>query len=127
MDGSNQQRQPCSGPETGAKERIYQGARDCGGADGSQARGGRRAAAPGFKPPGGLEDLKVLEATCTARGRIAGRKLDDPGRLEELEAERAKLKPIVADQVLAIGDCQGLRKRKGLSPVRRRLPFSRSG
>ena len=47
--------------------------------------------------------LEVSEQTCHRwRNRTAGMKADDAKRLKELERENARLKRIVADQVLDI-------------------------
>ena len=54
----------------------------------------------GFELPDVLKELEVSEATYHRwRAQYGGMKADDVKRLKELEAENAKLKRIVADQV----------------------------
>ena len=62
----------------------------------------------GFELPDVLKELEVSEATYHRwRAQFGGMKADDVKRLKELEAENAKLKRIVADQML---DIEGLKE-----------------
>ena len=62
----------------------------------------------GFELPDVLKELEVSEATYHRwRAQYGGMKADDVKRLKELEAENAKLKRIVADQLL---DIEGLKE-----------------
>jgi putative transposase len=98
--------------ENGSKERIDEGTTSYAGAGCSQAAGGRQAVRGGFERPDVLKELEVSEATYHRwRAQYGGMKADDVKRLKELEAENAKLKRIVADQLL---DSRGSRScRRG--------------
>lgn len=62
----------------------------------------------GFELGDVLKELEVSEATYHRwRAQYGGMKADDVKRLKELEAENAKLKRIVADQLL---DSEGLKE-----------------
>src|SRR6201998_4948934 len=62
----------------------------------------------GMELPEVWKHLEVSEATYHRwRARFGGMKADDVKRLKELEAENAKLKRIVADQLL---DIEGLKE-----------------
>ncbi len=57
----------------------------------------------GMELPEVVKQLEVSEQTYYRwRNQFGGMKADDVKRLKELESENAKLKPIVADQVLEV-------------------------
>jgi putative transposase len=92
--------------ENGSKERIDEGSTSRAGAGRSQAQGGRQAAGRGGELPEVLKQLEVSVATYHRwRAQYDGMKADDVKRLKELETENAKLKRIVANQML---DIEGL-------------------
>src|SRR5271154_2424738 len=67
-----------------------------------------RMLAEGMETPEVCKALEVSEATYHRwRAQYGGMKADDVKRLKELEAENAKLKRIVADQML---DIEGLKE-----------------
>src|ERR1700744_1495296 len=63
----------------------------------------------GFELPDVLKELEVSEATYHRwRAQFGGMKADDVKRLKELEAENARLKRIVADQLLGDHGVRGV-------------------
>ena len=92
----------------GSEERVDEGSTSYAGAGRSQAAEADRLLGEGFELPGVLKELEVSEATYHRwRAQYGGMKADDVKRLKELEAENAKLKRIVADQML---DIEGLKE-----------------
>jgi hypothetical protein len=76
--------------------------RSCGGGTGCWRRG-RRAT--------GREGAELSEATYQRwRAQYGAMKVDDVKRLKELEAKNARLKRIVADQVLEVAALQEIGK-----------------
>ena len=97
--------------ENGSKERTYVATQAHAGADRPQAAGGRSAAGRGDGAAGGLKHLEVSEATYHRwRTQFGEMKADDVKRLKELEEENAKLKRIVADQVLEVAALREIAK-----------------
>ena len=91
-------------PGEWVKERIDEGSTSHAGAGRSQAAGRPTGCSgEGFELPDVLKELEVSEATYHRwRAQYGGMKADDVKRLKELEVENAKLKRIVADQLLEI-------------------------
>ncbi len=65
----------------------------------------------GWELPEVLKALEISEATYHRwRAQFGGMKADDVKRLKELEAENARLKRIVADQVLEVAALKEISK-----------------
>jgi transposase-like protein len=88
--------------ENGSKELLHVATKAYAGAGCSEAEGGRQAAlGEGIELPEVIKQLEVSEQTYFRwRNQFGGMKAEDVKRLKELEAENARLKRIVADQVL---------------------------
>ena len=82
-----------------------------------------RLLAEGVEVPEVAKALEVSEATYHRwRAQYGGMKADDVKRLKELEAENARLKRIVADQVLEVAALKKISKgrmkiKSGLRPA----------
>ena len=87
--------------ENGSKELSHVATQAYAGAGRPQAEGGRRLLGEGIELPEVFKQLEVSEQTYYRwRNQFGGMKAEDVKRLKELEAENARLKRIVADQVL---------------------------
>ena len=85
----------------------------CGRPTGCSARARRS--------PWSRSSWRCRSRRCTAGGsQYGGMKADDAKRLKELERENARLKRIVADQLLENRGAEGDREGKLVSPSRRR-------
>jgi len=93
----------------GSEERIDEGTTSHAEQVVRKLREADRLLGEGFELPDVLRELEVSEATYHRwRAQYGGMKADVVKRLEEFEAENAKLKRIAADQML---DIEGLKEQ----------------
>jgi putative transposase len=94
--------------ENGSEGHAHEGSTSHPGAGRPQIARGEPAVGEGQELPEVLKFLEVSEATYHRwRTQYGGMKADDVKRLKELEAENAKLKRIVTNQLL---DIEGLKE-----------------